>query len=104
MTQESPEFRWSIDELARIRPAKIEESPMQQVSPPDPELEMRAQAAIDRFFKENQIIPSPWLLKEKTCKPYNDVGTPPCRPMDDTSFNKEILKSKKEGMYLYVTK
>ncbi|XP_014482836.1 PREDICTED: protein aurora borealis [Dinoponera quadriceps] len=95
--QRSPEgFRWSIDELARIQPAKIEESPVQLVCSPDPEVELRAQAAIDRFFKENQIIPSPWQIKEKMSKPYIDVDTP-CRTADDMNSTKEFLKSRKEA-------
>lgn len=97
MAQRTPEFRWSIDELARIQPARIEESSIQQVCSPDPELEVRAQAAIDRFFKENQIIPSPWQVKEKICKPYIDMDTP-CKSMDDMNSTKESLKSKKEGI------
>lgn len=99
LSQQSPEFSWSIDELAHIQPAKIEESPMQQVYSPDPEVELRAQAAIDRFFKENQIIPSPWQIKEKIKNPYIDMDIP-CRVMDDVNSTKEFFKSKKEGMDL----
>ncbi|XP_036147913.1 protein aurora borealis isoform X2 [Monomorium pharaonis] len=62
--QQSPGFAWNIDELAHIKPAKIEESPIQQMYSPDPETEMRAQAAIDQFFKEHHI-PSPWDIRQK---------------------------------------
>ncbi|XP_032667546.1 uncharacterized protein LOC116842431 [Odontomachus brunneus] len=96
LSQQSPEFSWSIDELAHINPAKIEESPTQQVCSPDPEVELRAQAAIDRFFKQKQIIPSPWQMRKEIKRPYTDIGIP-SRVTDDMNFTKEFLKSKKEA-------
>lgn len=100
MPEQSPEFKWNIDELAHIHPARIEESPIQQVYSPDPEVESQAQAAIDRFFKQNQIIPSPWQVREKINKPYIDIENPYRLMIDDMNSTKEILKSKKEGMGL----
>jgi len=94
--QQSPGFTWSVDELAHIKPAKIEESPMQQVYSPDPELEMRAQAAIDRFFKENQIIPSPWDIRQKENKSFLPFSTPN-RLLNDLNSTQECLKSTKDG-------
>lgn len=92
--QQSPEFAWSIDELANMKPAKIEEFPIHQMYSPDPEVESKAQAAIDKFFKENQIIPSPWETKEKEYKPSINMDTP-SRPLDDLNSTKEL--SKKDG-------
>lgn len=92
--QESPGFKWNIDELARIKPAKIEEFPVHQVHSPDPELEVKAQAAIDRFFKQNHIIPSPWVIKQK--ETISSLDTPN-RPLDNLNSTKDLSKSRKEG-------
>lgn len=92
--QESPGFKWNIDELARIKPAKIEEFPAHQIQSPDPELEIKAQAAIDRFFKQNRIIPSPWDIRQKENKLSLDT---PNRPLDDLNSTKDPSKSKKDG-------
>lgn len=91
--QESPGFKWSIDELARINPATIEEFPVHQIHSPDPELEIKAQAAIDRFFKQNHIIPSPWDVRQKENKPSLDT---PNRPLDDLNSTKDLSKSRKD--------
>ncbi|XP_070153366.1 protein aurora borealis [Polyergus mexicanus] len=91
--QESPEFKWNIDELARINPAKIEEFPVHQVYSPDPELEVKAQAAIDRFFKQNHIIPSPWDVRQKENKPPLDT---PNRLLQDFNSTKDLSKSRKD--------
>jgi len=93
--QQSPEFTWSIDELAHMKPVKIEESPMQQMYSPEPELEIRAQAAIDRFFKQNQIIPSPWDIKQKGNKPFS--FNTPNRSSKDFNSIQEVSKSTKDG-------
>lgn len=91
--QESPGFKWNVDELAHIKPAKIEEFPLHQIQSPDPELEVKAQAAIDRFFKQNHIIPSPWDVGQKENKA--SLSTPN-RPLDDFNSTKDLLKSKKD--------
>lgn len=86
MKQSPSGFAWSIEELAHMKPAKIEESAIQQVCSPDPETEMRAQAAIDRFFKETHI-PSPWDIREKM------EGF----PLNDLNSTQELSKSTKDG-------
>ncbi|XP_076162836.1 aurora kinase A activator-like protein bora [Ptiloglossa arizonensis] len=93
-SQQPPEFEWSVDELALIQPAKIEEFPMQQIHCVDPETETKAQAAIDRFFKENQIIPSPWEMKRKDNLINMKVETPK-RSLSDLKL--ESSKLKKDG-------
>lgn len=93
--QRSPGFAWNIDELAHIKPARIEESPVQQVSP-DLELETRAQAAIDRFFKQNQIIPSPWNVRQKGSKSLVPLDTPN-RLLNNVTFSQELSKLTKDG-------
>ncbi|KAL6257461.1 hypothetical protein P5V15_011032 [Pogonomyrmex californicus] len=93
--RQSPEFTWSIDELAIMQPVRIEESPMQQVHSPDPELEVKAQAAIDRFFKQNQIIPSPWDTRQKGNKPFTCMNTP--KSSNDRSSPDELSKTTKDA-------
>ncbi|XP_013410699.1 protein aurora borealis [Lingula anatina] len=61
--KEPKPFRWSIDQLAILHPADIEELPLQQDTMStfhDPELEDTAQKAIDTFFSTNILVPSPW--------------------------------------------
>lgn len=91
--QQSPGFTWNIDELAHLKPVRIEESPVQQVYSPDLELETKAQAAIDRFFKQNQIIPSPWDARQKEGKPLDT----PNRLSNDLNSTQELSKSTKDG-------
>ncbi|KZC10789.1 PREDICTED: protein aurora borealis [Dufourea novaeangliae] len=93
-SQQSPDFAWSVDELALMKPAKIEEFPTQQIHCMDPESEVKAQAAIDRFFKENNIIPSPWEIKKKDTKIQIRTNTS-TRVSSDAS--PESSKSKKDG-------
>ncbi|XP_017762083.1 PREDICTED: protein aurora borealis [Eufriesea mexicana] len=93
-SQHSSEFAWSVDELALIQPAKIEEFPMQQIHCIDPETEIKAQAAIDQFFNENEIIPSPWEINRKEIRTKIEVDTP-VRATSD--LNSESSKSKKDG-------
>lgn len=94
--QGSPGFTWNIEELAQLQPAKIEESPIQQPDFLDQELETKAQAAIDRFFKQNQIIPSPWDVRQQRNKPCIPSDTP-SRPICDLNSTKELSKLKKDG-------
>ncbi|KAF3429679.1 hypothetical protein E2986_02192 [Frieseomelitta varia] len=93
-SQQSPDFEWSVDELALIQPAKIEEFPVQQIHCTDPETEIKAQAAIDRFFNENEIIPSPWEIKKKEIRTKVEVDT--CAKVIG-DLNSESSKSKKDG-------
>lgn len=64
-SQESATFRWTIEDISRIYPADIEEFPAHQFDEVvDPELESKAQEAINRFFCKNQpLLPSPWNAK-----------------------------------------
>jgi len=49
VVQESPTFRWNIDNLSKIYPADIEEFPSQQFEETlDPEAELKAQDAINK--------------------------------------------------------
>ncbi|KAJ8667073.1 hypothetical protein QAD02_008735 [Eretmocerus hayati] len=87
----SPGFTWSIDEIALIQPAKIDEYPTQQMHCSDPEMERNAQEAISRFFSENQIIPSPYENKKSEC----DAVTP-TQCHEDTNLSRESYKSRKD--------
>uniref|UniRef100_A0A336KAC7 Protein aurora borealis n=1 Tax=Culicoides sonorensis TaxID=179676 RepID=A0A336KAC7_CULSO len=55
----STQFEWTIDDVSSLAPAKVEVSELQFQQCHDPELEERAQAAINSYFKENEIVPSP---------------------------------------------
>ncbi|XP_017886946.1 protein aurora borealis [Ceratina calcarata] len=92
-SQHSPDFAWSVDELAVIQPAKIDEFPVQQIYCTDPEHEIKAQAAINQFFTMNEIIPSPWELKRKDSR--TKLMDSPLRIFSDS--NSESSKSKKDG-------
>nr|XP_033339908.1 uncharacterized protein LOC117228317 [Megalopta genalis] len=93
-SQQSPDFAWCVDELAMIQPASIEEFPEQQVHCIDQETEVKAQAAIDRFFKENKIIPSPWEVKKKDSRMEIKTDTP---TRASSNMNAVSSKLKKDG-------
>lgn len=82
--------------MALIQPAKIEEFPMQQIHCVDPEIEIKAQAAIDQFFNKNEIIPSPWEIKKKENRTIVNVDT---HIKDSSELNSESSKLKKDGIY-----
>ena len=82
-----------------MQPAKIEEFPIQQPHCTDPEVERKAQAAIDKFFKENQIIPSPCDNNVKNNSRKEDMQTP-LRRFDDTVSTKDSQIFKKDCKYL----
>ncbi|VDK68849.1 unnamed protein product [Anisakis simplex] len=58
---ESPEkFRWSIDQIAILNPADIDESAADKQESPDPVFEARVQGAIDKFWTSQKfVLPSP---------------------------------------------
>ncbi|XP_068249396.1 uncharacterized protein bora [Palaemon carinicauda] len=78
-------FQWSIDELALLKPANIETSPYNQSEgSTDPEYEIQAQAAIDKFFSRQPVVPSPWMGSNKSISlvsmnlaPEKDVSSNP---------------------------
>nr|KAF7423265.1 hypothetical protein H0235_008548 [Vespula pensylvanica] len=95
--QQSPEFAWSVEELALIKPAEIEEFPLEQIYNVDPDIELKAQAAIDKFFMTNEIIPSPWESKKKEYKVDIKMDTPK-RLTDKSNIIKDSFKTtKKDG-------
>lgn len=57
----STQFEWTIDEVSSLGPANLEPHETQFIESPDPELEAKAQAAISSFFKEQKIVPSPFV-------------------------------------------
>lgn len=58
------QFRWSIDHVSVLYPADIDETSIQDVWV-DPDQEMKAQKAIDAFFSQSSIVPSPWSSGSK---------------------------------------
>ncbi|XP_067140306.1 protein aurora borealis [Centruroides vittatus] len=66
-------FRWSIEQLATLHPVDIDETSQQESGDLylDSEMEEKAQKAIETFFSQNNIVPSPWgaLAKHVTFSP-----------------------------------
>ncbi|XP_011494526.1 PREDICTED: uncharacterized protein LOC105359598 [Ceratosolen solmsi marchali] len=93
--KDSPGFTWSIDELALIQPAKIDEFPEQQMQCSDPEIEKNAQEAISKFFSKNQIIPSPFDFKRGELGKEIEMVTP-IREFEGINISKELFESKIE--------
>ncbi|XP_063230048.1 protein aurora borealis isoform X2 [Bacillus rossius redtenbacheri] len=58
-SQAEHQFCWTIEDVANLQPAPIEEVSAEQAQL-DPELELRAQEAISRYFRSHRIVPSPW--------------------------------------------
>ncbi|XP_012270643.1 protein aurora borealis [Orussus abietinus] len=94
-SQGSPEFTWSVEELASMQPVKIEEFPIQHHCT-DPEIEINAQAAINKFFSENEIVPSPWDDKKTEVTHKLEIETP-TRPYEDLNGTRDSYKSKKDA-------
>lgn len=82
-----------------MQPAKIEEFPTQQIYCTDPETEIKAQAAIDQFFKKDKIIPSPWEIKKKENRAKIKIDTP-VETLNDSNLESSNSKNKKDGIYL----
>ncbi|KAG8177575.1 hypothetical protein JTE90_011741 [Oedothorax gibbosus] len=57
-------FRWSIEHLSVLYPADIDETSVPDTWV-DAEQEVKAQKAIDTFFSQNSIVPSPWSSSPK---------------------------------------
>ncbi|XP_052066688.1 protein aurora borealis-like [Mytilus californianus] len=78
-SDEKKAFRWSIEHLAVLHPADIDEMPHQQ----DPhhghdrETEEKAQRAIDTFFSNNLVAPSPATGLKATPNPGQRLGCLP---------------------------
>ncbi|GLH07169.1 Protein aurora borealis [Gryllus bimaculatus] len=78
-------FSWSIEDLANLLPAQIDEFQMQSDQSWDEHAEQEAQKNISRFFESNIIVPSPWGTFENY-KPLtiSDLNESPARPASIT--------------------
>ncbi|KAM7287102.1 protein aurora borealis [Ixodes scapularis] len=73
MTQASPghkqPFRWSIDQMAVLWPANIDEESShihrEQATRNDELYEEKSQQAIEAFFSRHDIVPSPWEPQDR---------------------------------------
>ncbi|XP_052801620.1 uncharacterized protein LOC128232223 isoform X2 [Mya arenaria] len=64
-------FSWNIEHIAELNPADIEDMPHHQHDHGlhlDRETEERAQRAIEQFFANNLVVPSPWSDPKKPRK------------------------------------
>lgn len=85
-----------MEELASIKPVEIEEFPLDQIHhETDPEIELQAQAAIDRFFMANEIVPSPWDSKRQENKADITMDTPK-RLTDKSNIVKDSSRTTKK--------
>nr|XP_054757391.1 protein aurora borealis-like [Lytechinus pictus] len=70
-------FRWSIDQMSLLFPADIDELPQQQDASFIPkEKEEQVQQAINQFFSQKVVVPSPWSQS----KPMKQVTFSPKPP------------------------
>lgn len=71
-------FQWTIDEIAVLKPADIEEPCLPDawnLGGINSEIEEQAQRAIDTYFSSHVIVPSPWTDSSKK-KPFILPATP----------------------------
>ncbi|KAH3830388.1 uncharacterized protein LOC127877570 [Dreissena polymorpha] len=94
-SEERRQFRWSIEHLAELNPADIDPMPMHQAPAvlPDRETEERAQRAIEQFFANNLIVPSPWSDPQKPRK----KNILPSTPGPQGSHHSEALMQELQG-------
>ncbi|XP_069674726.1 uncharacterized protein bora [Periplaneta americana] len=89
-TQDMNQFGWTIDDVAKIQPAPIEECQSQEYEHNfDPEMEMRAQEAIDHYFCNTHVVCSPWGPQLQNKEPTSFVDTNNIADMQTTSSNSE---------------
>ncbi|XP_031573143.1 protein aurora borealis-like [Actinia tenebrosa] len=62
VNKKKKEFRWSIEQISRLYPVDMDEYPNQEYSSTyeREEDEKAAQDAIDEYFSQDAIVPSPW--------------------------------------------
>ncbi|XP_033638810.1 protein aurora borealis-like [Asterias rubens] len=94
-SQSKGKFRWSIDHLAVLHPADIDEYPVQQESTFDSDTEERAQQAIDQFFSQQHIVPSPWSVK-KPLKHVTFSPNPPTISEDSVECSPQVNMSTRQ--------
>lgn len=87
-------FRWSIDQMSMLFPADIDELPQQQeTSLLSKEKEEQVQEAINQFFSQKDVVPSPW----SHCKPMKQVTFSPKPPsvsvLSDHSAENSVCSS-----------
>lgn len=69
-------FRWTIDELALLKPADIEPSSLEQYEELDSVTELRVQEKINTFFSEKIIVPSPLNQAVESQPLLSDINSP----------------------------
>ncbi|XP_030750292.1 uncharacterized protein LOC115878079 [Sitophilus oryzae] len=67
-------FKWTIEEIANLKPAEIDESTISQhvFNSDDPKLDLVVQEKIETFFCEKEIVPSPLHIKPSTVSSLKD--------------------------------
>ncbi|XP_021931134.1 protein aurora borealis isoform X2 [Zootermopsis nevadensis] len=87
------QFSWTIEDVAKIQPAPIEEyQPQQYEHAVDSETELKAQEAIDHYFCNHHIVCSPWgpQVPPKTSSLFVEIN-------DNSSADKQTSLNRSEG-------
>jgi len=86
-------FRWSIEQISRLNPADIDEYPHQEYSSTfeREEDEIQVQKAIDEYFSQSSIVPSPWTPTYST-KHVKFSPLPPATACKFLLFVKPVIR------------
>ncbi|CAJ1067208.1 protein aurora borealis [Xyrichtys novacula] len=74
-----PKFNWSIDEMASLLPVHIDPEEIQRQSfylsqtRTDSDIEEKRQNAIEQFFTQRTIVPSPWAAPDTRKNPQSST-------------------------------
>eukprot|EP00794_Sanderia_malayensis_P017025 gene17025-18739_t len=97
--KKSKEFRWSIDQMAVLKPVDIEQYPYQEYSASyeREEDEIAAQKAINEYFS-NVLLPSPWMRnKNQAFKRVTFSPHPPTYFKETPETSKASINSENEN-------
>ncbi|RXG70160.1 Protein aurora borealis [Armadillidium vulgare] len=83
--KEDTEFAWNIDNLAILYPVPIETPGSEMEVPLDPEYEKKAQEAIDKFFRNTVVVPSPWTDSSKSINLMSAIFSSSKRSQESSS-------------------
>ncbi|KAB7503017.1 Protein aurora borealis, partial [Armadillidium nasatum] len=100
--KEDTEFAWNIDNLAILYPVPIETPGSEMEVPLDPEYEKKAQEAIDKFFRNTVVVPSPWTDSSKSINLMSAIFSSSKRSQESSSASPALpcysAEEKKEAV------
>ncbi|XP_078455804.1 protein aurora borealis isoform X1 [Lampetra planeri] len=83
-------FRWSIDQMANLKPADIHPEEIQRQAlylstvSLDQELEEKTQLEIEQFFSRGTIVPSPWTQSDNKPPARKQYANSPMDPLKES--------------------